>query len=221
MLRIERSTEPYTSPDAPGRPWLFLAFALGTGLAGGALTSFAQSVLQGGWAGLANSGSAWVMVAFLFGLRLPGRWRTAAVAGVLTQIGLVVGYYATAELRGYPAGTAAVVIWIITGMVAGPAYGAAGALLGDHRRPTRAAAAGITGSVWVVEGLHLLWLATDANSNSGPGATAGCSYIVIAVLLPLALARSMRDRAYALLALTVFAGAAAVAGLLIESAFAL
>jgi hypothetical protein len=197
------------------------SLALAVGLAGGALTSFGQSVLSGGWHALVNSAAPWVMVALLVGLRARGHWRRAAVAGVLSQVGLVVGYYATSELRGFAAGTSAVVIWIAAGVVAGPLHGAAGALLREGRRRVRAVAAGVTGSVWAMEGLHFLRLASDANSPSGPGTTAGWCYLLVGLLLPLALARSLRDRVPALLTLVVGAGAATGAVVVIDSAFML
>ncbi|OKJ99468.1 hypothetical protein AMK26_25845 [Streptomyces sp. CB03234] len=228
------TASPTASPTAPGTPTrtptstptptptrTHMALAVGAGLAGGAVTSFGQTYLTGGWHALVNSASTWVTVAFLIGLRAPGRWRPAALAGLLSQAGLVVGYYATSEMRGYAAGLSAVVIWIAAGLVAGPGYGAAGALLRHHRPVVRSAAAGVVGSVWVMEGLHFFRLATDANSNSGPGTTAAWCYTAVGVLLPLVLARSLRDRCYALLALAAGAALATGAGLVIDAAFTL
>ncbi|ROO87297.1 hypothetical protein EDD29_4894 [Actinocorallia herbida] len=203
------------------RPWSLCALALVVGLAGGALTSFGQSVLTGGWHALVNSAAPWVMVAFLVGSCARGRWRGAVVAGLLSQAGLVAGYYVTSELRGYAAGTTSVLIWIAAGTIAGPVYAAAGSLLADGRRRIRATAAGVTGSVWIMEGLNFLSLASDANSNSGPGRTAAWCYLLIGVLLPVALARSARDRAYALPALLCGAAAATAAAVLINRAFLL
>ncbi|MFG2072524.1 DUF6518 family protein [Nonomuraea maritima] len=205
----------------PASPWTLAALALGVGLVGGAATSFGQTVLSGGWHALVNSTAPWATVAFLVGLRAAGHWRRAAVAGVLSQLGLLAGYYVTAELRGYPTGLGAVVIWAVAGVVAGPVYGAAGALLRADRRLLRAVATGLTGSAWGADGLRFLWLASDAQSNSGPGATAGWSFLLISVLLPVALARSARDRVYALLVLIAGVGAVAVASLVIDQAFML
>ncbi|MDI3423844.1 DUF6518 family protein [Streptomyces luteolus] len=221
MVTTERARRTTVRRSISPRPWPQCALALGVGLAGGALTSFGQSALTGGWHALVNSASPWVTVALLIGMGIPGRWRTAAGVGVLSQLGLVVGYYATSELRGFAAGMSAVVIWVVAGVVAGPVYGAAGALLTDERRHIRSIAAGVTGSVWVMEGIRFLSLATDANSNSGPGKAAGWCYLLVGVLLPLALARSLRERGYALLTLAAASGAAIVAGLLIDMAFTL
>ncbi len=222
MTTTERQAEPLVSNGTPARPsWLLFPVALAAGLFGGALTSYGQTLLSGGWHALVNSASPWVTVALLVGLFARGRWSTAALAGILSQAGLVVGYYGTSELRGYPAGLAAVVIWIAAGVVAGPAYGAAGALLRDRRRLIRSAAAGITGSVWVMEGLRFFWLATDAQSNSGPGTAAAWCFTAVGALLPLFLSRTLRDRCYAVLVLVVAAALAVGAGLVIDAAFML
>jgi len=141
------------------------------------------------------------------------------MAGLLSQAGLVLGYSVASELRGFPVGARFVVIWLVTGAIAGPVFGAAGALLRDGRRRIRTAAAGVTGSVWLIEGAYFLSLATDDNSSSGPGTTAGWCYLCVGVLLPVALARSVRDRAYAVLALLVSAGAAGGALALVSAAF--
>jgi hypothetical protein len=68
-------------------------------------------------------------------------------------------------------------------------------------------------------GVSLLRLATDARSDSGPGTTAGWSYITVGVVLPLLLARTPRDRFYALLAVAVAAVAVGAVGFLLDSLF--
>lgn len=203
----------------PGRMWIAVAFATGVGLGGGVLTSFAQTVLADGWSALANSGSTWVTLALLVGLSAAGRWRVGAVAGFVTLAWMVVGYYATSQLRGFPVGTDAILIWTAVAAVAGPVFGAAGALVRDQRRRLRAASVGITGSVWLMEGIRFLSLATDAHSNSGPGATAGWCYILVGLGLTLVLGRSMRDRCIAVLTLFVGTGATLGASALIDAAF--
>lgn len=237
-MRVENEPAVTAEASVNRPPWPVWTLASAAGLVGGALTSYGQTVLGGGWSALANSASPWVMVAFAAGLLVPRHWPTAALAGLLTQVGLVAGYYATTQLRGFPVGMAAIVIWVVAGAVAGPVYGAAGSLLrfgsggsaaDGARRPgrpgrqrlVRAGAAGVTGSVWVMEGLHFFSLATDANSNSGPGVGAAWAYTIVGVLLPPLLARTLRERLYSLVVLAVATGLAASAGLVIEAAFIL
>lgn len=200
------------------RPWAVLALAAGAGLAGGVLTLYGQRLLagSGGWFALVNSVAPWVTVAFLVGMRAPGRWRTAAVAGAVAEAGLVLGYYLSAG--GFSFGSTSMLIWFVTGLIAGPVYGAAGALWRDRRRPVRSAALGVLGAAWVADGLRDLWLAT---SHSGPGTTAGRCVIAFGVLLTVFLGRSVRDRVFGLAALAGGTAAVVVAGVVVDRVFLL
>ncbi|ETK35119.1 DUF6518 family protein [Microbispora sp. ATCC PTA-5024] len=189
----------------PGGPWPILGPAAVAGLLGGALTFLGQRPLSGtGWFLLVNSASPWAMVAFSAGARVPGRWRTAAVAGATAEAGLVAGYYASAAVAGFAVDTASVVVWVVTGLVAGPVYGAAGASWRHPRLLPRASAVGVSGAVWLADGVTALRLATGG--DGGPGTAAGWCAVAAGVALPLLLGRSARDR---LLGLVVSAVAAA------------
>ena len=84
-----------------------------------------------------NSGSAWAALAVVGGW-LIGRPLAGAVAGTVTLVAAVVGYYAFGVLAGDRAGvgfagvSAAVRMWALLAVVVGPALGLAGALV---RRP--------------------------------------------------------------------------------------
>ena len=210
-----------STATTPARSWPVLALAVAVGLAAGALTLAGQKLLAGsGWFILVNSASPWLMVAFAVGTRAPGRWWTAAVAGALTQAGVVVGYYATARLSALPVAWSSVLIWVATGVVAGPMYGAAGAAWRDRRILLRVAALGLLGGVWVQDGIHALRLATDVASPSGPGVVAGWSAIAVGALLPLIAGRSTRDRLLGLLATVPVAAAVFVAYQVVGWSFA-
>ena len=99
--------------------------ALGLGLVVGVLTSFLQAQLDFPWLALVNASSPWLSTAFVAGAlqrRLPAACFVGAVATLLQ----VVGYYVTAELRGYDAGLTYVVVWTVCAVVGGPVFGAAG-----------------------------------------------------------------------------------------------
>jgi len=98
-----------------------------TGLVVGALTSFGQTVLGGGFAGLANAVSPWLVAPFLVGALARRGW-VAALAGVLVCAAEVAGYYVTADLRGFPVGATSIAVWVVSGVVGGPVFGAAGRL---------------------------------------------------------------------------------------------
>jgi hypothetical protein len=91
-------------------------------LALGALTSFGQTYAPDGIAPLFNSATSWSVVTFVaaFAARRPSR---AALLGATSFAMLLVGYYVTAQLRGYPVGPSTVVIWIAATIIVGPVLG--------------------------------------------------------------------------------------------------
>ncbi|MDT7536522.1 MAG: hypothetical protein QOI82_107 [Actinomycetota bacterium] len=90
----------------------------------GLLTAFAQQWLPKQIGSLANSAGPWAVVAFA--LALPAR-RAAVASGcsVVALASLVVGYYATDRLRGFPASSRTVILWLVVAVVAGPVLGLA------------------------------------------------------------------------------------------------
>jgi len=102
-----------------------LALAVVAGLVSGALTSFGQTVLPAPFAGLANAVAPWLVVPFAVGA-LARRWAWALVAGAVACLGQVVGYYVTADLRGFPVGTTWALFWLVAGLPGGVVAGVAG-----------------------------------------------------------------------------------------------
>ncbi|MBF0687144.1 MAG: hypothetical protein IR158_05165 [Cellulomonas sp.] len=102
-----------------------LALAVVAGLVSGVLTSFGQAVLPGPLAGLANAVAPWLVVPFAVGA-LTRRWAWALVAGAVACLGQVVGYYVTADLRGFPVGTTRALCWLLAGLPGGVVAGVAG-----------------------------------------------------------------------------------------------
>lgn len=159
-----------------------MIYGFPAGLLLGVLTNLAQGVLPGGVNSLANSGAIWVVAAFVAGALS----KRPIVAGTLTQVGAVVGYYAYAEFGRDGMGSLhAPAVWLALAFVAGPIFGTAGAWWrGSGRRHW--IGAGALGAVFGMEGLwHLIVL-----GYLDTGIT-GC---LLAVVLPLALARTWRDR---------------------------
>jgi len=95
-------------------------------LALGALTSFGQTYRPDAIAPLFNSATSWSVVAFVaaFAARRPS-W--AALLGATSFAMLLVGYYATSALRGYPVGLATTTMWIAATIAVGPVLGVAAA----------------------------------------------------------------------------------------------
>lgn len=191
------SATPATTPAAQGRAWGFpMAFSLAGGVFLGVLTNLLQGWIPGAWNQIANSGAIWSVVAFtagaLFAGRISPRW--AAVAGLLAELGLVVGYYAYAEFgRGGMGALFWPLVWLGMAFVAGPLFGAAGAWWRQGRTwRHRVLSLAALGSLFGAEGLHYAW-----GLGYAPQAWA-C--LALALLVPLLMARALAERALTLAA---------------------
>jgi hypothetical protein len=122
------------------------------GLAVGCLTAFGQGHLSGALDAFVNSASAWLVAPFIAGALMSSR-RAAAAAG-LTTCGLqLVGYYATAHLRGHPAGGAIVAFWAACAVAGGPIFGLAGYLWRRPPSPLQGLGAAVLAASFLSEGL--------------------------------------------------------------------
>ncbi|MCD0453022.1 DUF6518 family protein [Actinocorallia sp. API 0066] len=145
-----------TAGGRVGSVWLA---ALGVGVALGVLTNLGQGWLPGGWDQMANSGAVWATVAFGAGA-LVGRQVSfvgAALAGLLVEVGLVVGYYGYAEFARDGMGSLFFpLVWLTMGVVAGPLFGVAGAYCRAGNPMRRALGVGALAGVFWAEGVHYL-----------------------------------------------------------------
>jgi hypothetical protein len=173
-----------------------LAFAAFVGLGTGALTQVGQGVLPDGWRVVANSITPWLAVAFLVGSRAPSRaLAPAAVGGVVTLLGALVGYYGLVALRyGYgPSLSGAVLLWLVAAVVGGPVFGVAGAWWRGPHAWRRAVGPALLGAAAIAEGVYLSGIETVASATPG--------FIVVGLALPVVLGRSREDRVRGLVAL--------------------
>jgi hypothetical protein len=99
--------------------------ALAIGLAVGVTTSLLQAHLDFPWLALVNAASPWLTTAFVAGA-LQSRLSTAMLVGAAATTLEVVGYYVTADVRGFGVSTSYVVLWSLCAVVGGPVFGAAG-----------------------------------------------------------------------------------------------
>lgn len=204
---LEHPVSPLTK--AAGPP----AASLGAGLALGVLTNLLQGWLPWPWSQLANSGGVWSAFAFVAGALLARRTdslRGVAVAGALTEIGLVVGYYGYAEFGRDGMGSLIFpLLWLAMACVAGPLFGIAGSWWRrGTRRRQRYAALGALGGLFGSEALHS-WLALGYAPQAAACAVVACG-------LPLLLGRTGKERVWSLAATLAasFAAYLAVYGLL-------
>ncbi|MFE8912250.1 DUF6518 family protein [Streptomyces globisporus] len=177
--------------NAPGAAVL----CLGAGLVGGILTNLAQGWLPGAWNNVANSGAVWTMFAFAAGASLAHRTdghRLPAAAGVLAEIGLVVGYYGYAEFGRDGVGSLTFpLLWLAMACVAGPLFGVVGAWSRRGTRPwLRYVALGALGGLFGSEGLHY-WLGLEYLPQAVVCGALACG-------LPLLLGRTGKERGLSL-----------------------
>jgi hypothetical protein len=184
---------------AAGRLGLIAAAGLGLGV----LTLAGQGFLDGNWNRLANSGAIWLLVAWLVGSRMPtARWATAA--GFVVLASALAGYYVAARLSGAGVSASSVAIWLGTALIGGPVYGLAGRWWRVEADTRRIIAIGLAGGIFAAEGISTLIRTPEL-------AVVGWVELVAGVLLSLALGRTWRERAAALvvvLGVIVLGGAA-------------
>ena len=163
-----------------------LAAALAIGLALGVISQLGQSLLPEGVGQLANSISPWLSVAFVVGA-VQSTTRNAMLAGFVTLLAALIGYYAIVFLRfGYTGGGSSLVLWSIGSVAGGLVFGPAGWFWRNGTTRARTIAVALLGSAWVAEGAYL------ALMLSMTGAAVG--YVLIGLGVPLVLRRSLRDR---------------------------
>ncbi|TDD29183.1 hypothetical protein E1287_31505 [Actinomadura sp. KC06] len=151
------------------------------------MTNLLQGVLPDALQAFSNSGSVWVVAAFVAGaaVRAPG-WRACA-AGAATQVGAVVGYYAYAEsVRDGVGDLTWPLFWLVLALAAGPIFGTAGAWWRTGQGWRRLAGPAVLGAVFGMDALHYL-IVLHYYSDA-------ISYAVIGALIPLLLGRSVRSR---------------------------
>ncbi|MFJ9704529.1 DUF6518 family protein [Streptomyces sp. NPDC101234] len=186
--------EDLTSPGEAAGPRVATAAAAVGGLAFGVLTNLAQGWLPGAWNQLANSGAVWSTVAFAAGALLAhrGTLSRAVACGLGAEAGLVVGYYAYAELGRDGMGSLFFpLVWLGMACIAGPLFGVAGHWWRSDRDARRrivglAAFGGLFGS----EALMAAW-----DLHHAPQAW---TCFAAFTLVPLLMARANRERVHSL-----------------------
>jgi hypothetical protein len=158
------------------------------------LTLVAQGHLSANWNPLANSVAIWSLAAFVAGSLAPTD-RSAATAGAVTLLSALLGYYlAAAILVDAPTTTGVTIFWVVGALTGGPVFGVAGHWWRDHHSQRRVPALALLGGVFVAEGIYRI-------STISSHAPAGWIMIVVGVLAPIILGKSLRERFYSLLAL--------------------
>ncbi|MFJ5229919.1 DUF6518 family protein [Kitasatospora sp. NPDC088391] len=194
------------APGTSGRAWTWARATVLASVGGillGVLTNVLQGVLPGALNQIANSGAVWSVAAFVAGALSARRvgLPVAAVAGLLAEAGLVVGYYGYAEVARDGMGSLfAPLVWVGMACVAGPLFGVAGyRWRGDDPRRRVVSLAALAG-VFGMEAIHYIWVLHYAAEAWG------C--IAVLVLVPLLMGRTHRERGLALLTAVPFSALA-------------
>jgi len=167
-------------------PWRTATVVIFLGLATGVLTQFGQGALPDDWSPIANAMSPWLAMAFVVGAAMATRgW--AVIAGVVALVLALVGYYAMTELRyGIGAGTGSLVRWGLGAAIGGPVFGLAGHAWRHGSAIERAIVTGLLAAVFVAEGTYQAAVVAHQ--------PVGTTFIVVGLLVPLVLGRSIGDR---------------------------
>jgi hypothetical protein len=171
-----------------------VAIALAAGLIAGGVTQLLQGILPAAIGSFANSATPWLAVAFAVG-STASRWWLAAIAGAVTLLAALVGYYGLVQLRyGYGAELrGAVLLWLIAAVVGGPVFGVVGRWWrGDGPWP-RATGPALLGASALAEGVYLAGIPTVAS--------AGPLFVAVGLAIPVVLGRRRDDRIRGLLLL--------------------
>jgi hypothetical protein len=190
-----------------------LLVAAAAGLSWGVACMFLQELLPGPAESIvANSGAGWAVLAFVAGAACGrGRLWVAASAGALLELGLVVGYYASAIVRydqDPPQFWA--YVWAGAALVAGPVFGIAGAWWRTAVVPwRRISAIALLGGLFAGEGV--LRMATLSDKITA------WIFIVAGLVLPMALGRGNREKLLGLLGVVPAIGLALAGFAVIEA----
>jgi hypothetical protein len=184
-------------------PWQKLLLVIIGGLVVGVVTMLGQSVLPGDLNTLVNSGAIWALFAFLFSSLMPSnKW--AAVAGFLTLIGTVFGYYAGVQLILDIQDVGGAGFWGLVALVAGPIFGVAGRWWRTEKGILHVLSIGLLGGVFAAEGIQLLRGAPNKILS-------GWLEIGIGILIVLILGRSLKAKGYGLAILPLIVALGALA----------
>ncbi|MHA6513327.1 DUF6518 family protein [Tessaracoccus sp. Z1128] len=139
-----------------------LPVALTGSVAAGVAMSFGQTYSPAVLAPLFNSATPVVVLAAGVAAATRGGWAAHALLGASAGPLVMVGYYATTHLRGFPVGLQMMVLWALAGVISGGAMGVAVWLLkGRGPAVMRGVAAAFLPAVALGEAAHGLARISD------------------------------------------------------------
>lgn len=172
-----------------------LAVSAAIGVVVGVVTFIAEGAVDSPvWFGIFHTIAPWAMVPVIAGMALRHRWPLSAAAGLVAQLGLVVGYYAGKHLlTSYPLSITSLVTYSAVAVVAGPVCGAAGAHLRDERSLIRIASLGVVSAPWLIDGVRGFLGVAEAGSNVVAKVAINTCLVAVGLVLSWLISRSKRD----------------------------
>ncbi len=162
---IEQQTRPAApapTPSAPAALAARLSCAAAGGVAFGVLTLWLQGRLADSWNVLANSGAVWTVVAVALAAVFGTSRTTGAVAGLLSLLGEVAGYYwCAAPWHGVAVALDEQVLWTAAAVLIGPVAGLVGHGLARGTGAQRVRAALCVAGLFAGEGWYDLRMAQN------------------------------------------------------------
>jgi hypothetical protein len=144
--------------------------ALGVGVAVGALTSPAQTLLGSTvLSGLTNAVGPWLLAPFLVAAWARSH-RSAVLVGVLACTAQVAGYYLVSAARGFGVAPAPVAVWLVAGVVGGAVLGLAGRSWRTGEGRERGLGLAVLVAAWLAEAVVLVGVVLG---HTGQAAVAG------------------------------------------------
>jgi hypothetical protein len=140
------------------------------------------------WHGVAP----WGLVTVGIGLAVGRPVRLAAAAGLVTQIGLVLGYYWATFVDYGEVEWWVIVAYGLVGVIMGPLYGIVGALLSAPATRRHPLVVGPISAVLLIDGFNLMWEADESRRRLSVVLAAGTPYLVLGIVVLCWLSASWR-----------------------------
>ena len=190
-------TPPTDRRDQSMPPAIAIRFASAAGMIGlacGVLSNVIERLVDSviwyyAWHGVLPWGVATVAI----GLAVARPLRLAAAAGLVTQIGLLVGYYWADLVRFGEVAWWVAAVYAAVALFMGPLYGVVGALLTTPATRRHPVVIGPISAAFLMDGFNQMWEADESRRSAGVMVAVGTPYFVLGIVVLCWLSSSWRD----------------------------
>jgi hypothetical protein len=191
-LEPRRDRRGQTTP--PAIALRFLSAAGLIGLACGVLNHVIEKMVDSviwyyAWHGVVPWGVVTVAIGFAVGRPA----RLAATAGLVTQIGLVLGYYWATFVDYGEVQWLGTAVYALVGLLMGPLYGTVGSLLTAPATRRHPIVVGPISAALLIDGFNQMWEADESRRHVSVIVAAGTPYLVLGIVVLCLMRSSWRD----------------------------